>query len=121
MNSPDAAERPDEATTLFVYGSLRDPVRRHDIIGRRVDTLPATLDSYEPGHARFFYIRKRPGTSTAGLLLLNLTPQDFEKLDHYEEVPRLYTREKIDVFVRGGHRVRCWVYLPTILTLAGEK
>jgi gamma-glutamylcyclotransferase (GGCT)/AIG2-like uncharacterized protein YtfP len=114
-------DKPDEATTLFVYGSLLDPVRREEIIGRRVDIIPATLDDYEVGRARYFYIRKHPGMSSAGFLLLNLTPRDLQALDGYEEVPRLYTREKVEVFDESGNPVRCWIYLPTALTLGGDE
>jgi gamma-glutamylcyclotransferase (GGCT)/AIG2-like uncharacterized protein YtfP len=113
-------DRLDETTTLFVYGSLLDPARREEIIGRRVDIMPATLRDYEVGRARYFYICKSEGISTPGLLLLNLTSRDFEALDCYEETPRLYTREKVEVFDDGGHPVRCWTYLPTPLTLGGE-
>jgi len=114
-------DKPDEATTLFVYGSLLDPVRREEIIGRRIDIMPATLPDYELGRAHYFYIRKRPGVGTAGLLLLNLTQRDFQALDRYEEIPRLYTREKVEVFDQSGNPVRCWVYLPTALILTGKK
>ena len=109
----------DEAAALFVYGSLLDPVRREAIIGRRVDTMPAALRDYELGRARYFYVHRRRGASTAGLLLLNLTPDDFQALDRYEEIPRLYTRDKVEVFDQSGHLLRCWVYLPTALTLGG--
>ncbi len=113
--------KPDEATTLFVYGSLLDPIRRGAIIGRRIDVVTATLHDYEVGRARYFYVRQRPGISTAGLLLLNLTSHDFQALDRYEEIPRLYTREKVEVLDRNGDLVRCWVYLPTALTLSGAQ
>ena len=114
-------DKPDEATTLFVYGSLVNPARRQEIIGRRIDTISATLPDYELGRARYFYIRKHPGISTTGLLLLNLTRRDFQALDRYEEIPRLYTREKVEVFDQSGNPVRCWVYLPTALVLTGKK
>jgi hypothetical protein len=114
-------DKPDEATTLFVYGSLTDPVRREEVIGRRIDIMPATLHDYELGRARYFYIRPHPGISTAGFLLLNLMPRDFQTLDHYEEVPRLYTREKVEVFDQSCNPVRCWAYLPTALTITGNK
>ena len=116
-----AVDTPDEATTLFVYGSLCDPVRREQVIGRRTDIGSAMLHDYEAGRARYFYIRKRPGISTAGFILLNLTPRDFEILDRYEEIPRLYTREKTSVVDDSGNPVRCWVYLPTTLILTGEE
>jgi gamma-glutamylcyclotransferase (GGCT)/AIG2-like uncharacterized protein YtfP len=113
-------KKPDEETTLFVYGSLLDPARRQEIIGRRLDIIPAALHDYEICRARYFYICKRPSIRTKGLLLLNLTARDLEALDRYEELPRLYTREKIEVFNESGSRVRCWVYLPTALTLGGD-
>jgi gamma-glutamylcyclotransferase (GGCT)/AIG2-like uncharacterized protein YtfP len=114
-------DNPREATTLFVYGSLLDPVRREEIIGHAVVVIPATLPDYELGRSRYFYVRKCAGLSTAGLILLNLTPEDFQRLDCYEEIPRLYTREKAEVLDNDGEPLRCWVYLPTALTVAGEE
>ena len=113
-------EPEEEHTTLFVYGSLLDSGRRHEIIGRLVETVPATIPDYELGRTRYFFIRERPGLSTGGLLLLNLTPADFRLLDLYEETPRLYTREKVDVSVESGFRLRCWAYLPAAFMLAGK-
>jgi hypothetical protein len=109
-----------EATSLFVYGSLLDPILREQIIGRRVTTLPATLQDYEVGRARYFFIRKHLGMSTPGLLLLDLTPADFQLLDRYEDLPRLYTREEVEVLVEPSNSISCWVYLPTLLTLGGK-
>lgn len=111
---------PDEESTLFVYGSLIDQKRRDAIIGRPVANSPATLPDYEPGRARYFFIRPQPGGATSGLILLKLTASDFEVLDRYEEVPRLYTREKISVDVPDGQQLRCWVYIPTPATVRGE-
>jgi len=83
--------------------------------------MPAMLHDYEVGRAHYFHIRKRPGFNTAGSLLLNLTTRDFQALDRYEEIPRLYTREKVEVFDERGNPIRCWVYLPTALTSSGER
>ena len=107
----------NEATTLFVYGSLLDPLRRHEIIGRQVATFPAVLNDHEVSRARYFYVRKHPGVSTQGLLLAQLNSQDFDALDLYEDVPRLYTREKVEVVAQHGASIRCWVYLPTPLVM----
>jgi gamma-glutamylcyclotransferase (GGCT)/AIG2-like uncharacterized protein YtfP len=109
----------DEDATLFVYGSLIDETRREEIIGRRVANWPATLPDYERARARYFYIRARPGSSTPGLILLKLTARDIAVLDRYEEVPELYTREKIWVELADGQRVRCWVYMPAPAMLRG--
>jgi gamma-glutamylcyclotransferase (GGCT)/AIG2-like uncharacterized protein YtfP len=113
--------KPGQVMALFVYGSLLDPVRREEIIGRQLEAMPATLHEYELGRGRYFYIRKCPGSRTPGLLILNLTSHDFEVLDCYEEIPRLYTREKVEVVEANGNSLRSWVYLPTTLTLAGYK
>ncbi len=104
---------PDEETTLFVYGSLIEQPRREEVIGREVETAPATIRNYERRRGRHFFLVRRAGAETAGMLLLGLTAQDFGKLDRYEEVPRLYTREKTSVLGDDGTRVVCWMYVPT--------
>jgi gamma-glutamylcyclotransferase (GGCT)/AIG2-like uncharacterized protein YtfP len=109
----------DEDSTLFVYGSLVDEVQRKEILGRQVATWPATLSDYERACARYFYIQARPGSSTPGLILLKLTEADFAVLDRYEEVPELYTREKVFVDTADGQRLRCWVYMPVPAMLTG--
>jgi gamma-glutamylcyclotransferase (GGCT)/AIG2-like uncharacterized protein YtfP len=105
-------DRPGAPATLFVYGSLLNASHRQEIVGRRVETLPATLHGYEKGRGRYFYVRRRTGARTKGLLLLNLTSQDFLLLDRYEEIPHLYTREMVEVIGHNGTPIRCWVYLP---------
>jgi gamma-glutamyl AIG2-like cyclotransferase len=103
----------DKATALFVYGSLLDPSHREEILGRRVETAPATIRDYERGRERYYFIRKRVGIDTAGLILHGLTARDFAILDRYEEVPALYTRDEAEVIEAGGEAVRCFIYLPT--------
>jgi len=112
--------RCDEDLTLFVYGSLIDEGRRLELLGRPVTTAPATLRDYVLGRARYFYIIRQPDAVTAGLLLLDLSARDFVELDRYEEIPILYTREKIEVADAAGQPQRCWVYLPTPRILSGD-
>jgi gamma-glutamylcyclotransferase (GGCT)/AIG2-like uncharacterized protein YtfP len=114
-------DTPREPAILFVYGSLVDETRRQQVIGRRVDTAPATLGGYERGLGRYFYVRRRPGASTQGLLLWDLTSQDFLLLDEYEEVPHLYTREIVEVMDHSGLLIRCWAYLPAPFALGGSN
>jgi gamma-glutamylcyclotransferase (GGCT)/AIG2-like uncharacterized protein YtfP len=106
---------------LFVYGSLVDPVRREQVIGRAVMTRPAILPDYERARSHYFYVRKRTGVNTPGLLIPELTPDDFRALDRYEETPRLYTRDRVEVLDSAGNRVSCWVYMPSTLTLSGGE
>jgi gamma-glutamylcyclotransferase (GGCT)/AIG2-like uncharacterized protein YtfP len=110
----------DEDSTLFVYGSLIDRAHRKEIIGREVDAIRASLRDYERGRNIHFFVRRRTGTITQGLVLLNLSRREFDVLDRYEDAPRLYTREKITVYDDGGSTVRCWIYLPTELVLSGS-
>ena len=98
---------------LFVYGSLVDPEHRAEIIGRRVEAIPATLMGYERGKRRYWFIRPQAGAATIGAILIDLTDAEFVTLDEYEEVPTLYTRERISVTLSGGEQRECWVYRPT--------
>ncbi len=109
---------PNEESSLFVYGSLVDEAHRIEIIGRRVEAVAATLHDYERGRGRHYFIRPRPHAVTDGFLLLDLSAADFATLDEYEEIPTLYTREKVTVELADGIRARCWVYVPTPITLA---
>ena len=109
---------PDEASSLFVYGRLVDEAHRIELIGRRVEAIAATLRDYERGRGRHYFIRPQPGALTTGLLLINLGDKDFATLDEYEEIPTLYTREKVAVELSDSTSARCWVYQPTPTTLA---
>jgi len=104
-----AIENPN---ALFLYGSLLEEAKRMEILGRRVAVIDAHLHGYERRRARYFYIVRVEGASTRGLIMLNLTDEDWHRLDAYEEVPELYTREEVEVDSANG-RMRCWVYLPT--------
>ena len=103
---------------LFVYGSLLDEARRVELLGRKVAAMPARLTGYECRRGRYFYIVERGAAETTGLVLSGLGERDFAVLDHYEEVPRLYTRVKVEVTSADGAALQCWVYLPTPSLLA---
>jgi gamma-glutamylcyclotransferase (GGCT)/AIG2-like uncharacterized protein YtfP len=104
----------DGEDALFVYGSLLDAAHRTSLLGREVAASPARLDGYQRRRGRYFYIVRNAGAETPGLVLSGLGERDFAVLDRYEAVPRLYTREKIEVaHAAGGAARRCWVYLPT--------
>jgi len=113
MSAPDA----ESDGALFVYGSLLDRAHRMALLGREVAAYPARLEGYERRRGRYFYIIERAGVETPGLVLSGLGERDFSVLDRYEEVPRLYTRVKVEVADGGGGKLRCWVYLPTPMAL----
>ncbi len=98
---------------LFIYGSLIDPGHRTEIIGRPIEALQATLIGYERGKRRYWYIRARLGSAVEGAILTGLTAAELATLDEYEEVPTLYTRERISVTLDDGSERECLVYLPT--------
>jgi gamma-glutamylcyclotransferase (GGCT)/AIG2-like uncharacterized protein YtfP len=98
---------------LFVYGSLIDPVHRAEIIGRTVEATPATLKDYKRGKSRYWFIRPQAGAITEGAILNDLNGTELAILDKYEEVPILYTRERVKVTLRQHQELECWVYLPT--------
>ncbi len=97
---------------LFVYGSLLEEAKRMEILDHRVEVIEARLDGFERRRARYFYILRAEGVETHGLVMLDLTAEDWRRLDAYEEVLTLYTREEIEVVTPDGP-LRCWAYLPT--------
>ncbi len=97
---------------LFVYGSLLEEAKRRKILGHRVEVVAARLEGFERRRARYFYIARAAGVVTVGMVMLGLTDEDWHRLDAYEEVPTLYTREEIEIVTTEGP-LRCWVYLPT--------
>lgn len=98
---------------LFVYGTLIERDFRERLLGRAVAAIDARLPGFERGRTRHFYIVPRPGAVTKGMILLDMTSNDFAILDVYEEVPILYTRKRVEVIGADGQTIRCWVYLPT--------
>ena len=102
---------------LFVYVSLLDRAVRIRILGRDPAIHEATLPGYERRRKRYFYIVAKPGSRVIGAVIAELKRDDFERLDRYEEAPRLYTRALVEVADSPGRR-RCWVYLPTRALLA---
>ena len=97
---------------LFVYGSLLAEEMRERILGHRVEVIEARLRGFERRRARYYYIARADGAETVGMVMFGLTDEDWRRLDAYEQVPRLYTREEMEVVTSGG-LLRCWVYLPT--------
>jgi gamma-glutamylcyclotransferase (GGCT)/AIG2-like uncharacterized protein YtfP len=103
----------NKGLALFVYGSLLDRFHREQVLGHPVRTVTARLPGYERLRKRYFYVVPRVGGETPGLLLLDLSQTDFKILDRYEEVPRLYTRERAEVLDEAGKPMRCWLYMLT--------
>jgi len=98
---------------LFVYGSLLNSAKRVLLLGRSINSSPAHLPNYARGRKRFYFVAKQADASTEGAILEGLTTRDLAILDEYEEVPTLYTRERIEVVATDARKIECWIYLPT--------
>ena len=103
----------DDGEILFVYGALMNPAERLRLLGRPVNASPARLAGYARGRKRYYFVAKEAGASTDGAILDGMTAHDLAILDEYEEVPTLYTRERIEVLTADGGKIECWIYLPT--------
>jgi gamma-glutamylcyclotransferase (GGCT)/AIG2-like uncharacterized protein YtfP len=103
----------DDVQLLFVYGSLMNPVERLRLLGRLIEAAPGSLPGYERGQKKYHFVVKQTGVTTDGAILEGLGPRDFAILDAYEDVPRLYTRERIEVLGADARPIECWIYLPT--------
>src|SRR5271166_5121687 len=98
---------------LFVYGSLMNPAERIRLLGRPINASPARLVGYARGRKRYYFVAKKADAVTDGAILEGLSARDLAILDQYEEVPTLYTRERIGVIAADSRRIECWIYLPT--------
>jgi gamma-glutamylcyclotransferase (GGCT)/AIG2-like uncharacterized protein YtfP len=98
---------------LFVYGTLMNPAERLRLLGRPIDASPARLFGYTRGRKRYYYVSKLEDAVTDGAILEGLSARDLEILDAYEDVPTLYTRDRIEVVTADASKIECWIYLPT--------
>jgi len=98
---------------LFVYGALMNAAERIRLLGRDVPAMPARLDGYARGRKRYFFVTPNQGAEVTGEILSGLDTADFRILDRYEDLPRLYARESVEVIDTAGNPIRCWIYLPT--------
>jgi gamma-glutamylcyclotransferase (GGCT)/AIG2-like uncharacterized protein YtfP len=92
---------------LFAYGSLADPRRLDDVLGHRHcgERLRARLDGFEritTAAYPFPYIVAAHGRSVDGVLLMDLSSDDLEALDQYEEIDQgMYQRQSVEVEAWG--------------------
>jgi gamma-glutamylcyclotransferase (GGCT)/AIG2-like uncharacterized protein YtfP len=98
---------------LFVYGTLMNPAERIRLLGRPVDASAAHITGYARGRKRYYFVAKQAGAVTEGAVLEGLSARDLEILDAYEDVPTLYTRDRIEVVTADARKIECWIYLPT--------
>lgn len=96
-----------------------EPAERARLLGREIAATPAVLDGFQRGRSRYFYVIRKSSAKVEGAILRGLKAHDFAILDKYEAVPKLYTRQMIEVTGGDKHTTRCWIYLPTGWERAG--
>ena len=98
---------PTDVVHVFAYGTLvapkcLDEVLGHEHLGER---LAARLDGFrriKSSAYEYPFIVEARGGAVDGVLVMDLTPDDLQALDRYEEVDTgVYRRESVDVMARG--------------------
>ena len=98
---------------LFAYGALMNPAERLRLLGRPIEASPARLAGWVRGRKRHYFVTRQADAVIDGAILEGLSAGDLAVLDEYEEVPALYTRERIEVIAGDRRKIECWIYLPT--------
>ncbi len=95
---------------IFVYGTLLTGERNAYRAGsaRRQEAWTRGM-IYDTGWG-FPAFEPNGKTKIVGELLVT-DDAGFQSMDRLEGYPRLYRREEIDVFTKGGETVRAWVYI----------
>ena len=118
---------------VFVYGSLLDPRRLADVLGRTPtgERLRATLRAYARRSANGYaypFIVAAPDAQVDGVVIMGLSPHDLERLDAYEEVDTgMYTRTEVEVEAWGcgprGTRLNAYTYVagPRLLEFVSRR
>ena len=103
---------------LFVYGTLMSDEHVKLLLNHSVKSEEAVLHNYmrvvPPG--AFYFTVKQFGAVTNGRLLKDLSPEDIEKIDAFEDEGSLYFR-KVVVCRVGEKRRRCMTYIGNIAAL----
>lgn len=92
---------------LFAYGTLMDRRIIARVTGRTLPApVPATLFGYRKWETTLGYpiVLPETGASCSGLVYYSLTPQDWDRLDKYEDTrgnPPAYFRKFVTV--QGAH------------------
>jgi hypothetical protein len=92
---------------LFVYGSLVAPGRLDEVLGQRFDgeRLRARLPGFERCETNGFdypFILENPDGIVDGVLIMDLSDEEFAALDVYEEVQcGFYSRASVEVEAWG--------------------
>jgi hypothetical protein len=81
-------------TRVFVYGSLLDPRRQREVVGRELRMLSARLPGYERRRGRYFYIVPRANVETPGAILLDIGASDLQARPLRRCPDPIYSRDR---------------------------
>lgn len=99
---------------LFVYGTLIHPDIYHLVTGTRKAGEQATAEGFEvlgvQGQS-FPGMIEKPGFIASGILYRNLTEDELDRLDYYED--DFYVRKAIEITIQSqpGKNELAWAYL----------
>lgn len=105
---------------LFVYGTLMSDHHVQLLLHRKVESIPAVLNHYMKivPKGGFAFIVKQTGASTDGRILKDLSKEEIEKIDSFEDEGHLYLRRSVHVRIADTEdRVKCMTYLGNISAL----
>ncbi|MBQ9335737.1 MAG: gamma-glutamylcyclotransferase [Lentisphaeria bacterium] len=109
----------EDHVDLFVYGTMMSDQHVRLLLNRTVDSEPAVLHNYmrvvPPG--AFYFVVKQHGAVASGRLLKDLSPEELERLDAFEDEGNLYFRRKVVVRTEDNRRRRCMTYVGNIPAL----
>lgn len=96
---------------VFAYGSLRKRKTQLELFGAYPPVYSkATLKDWVLIKDKEYpYIMPADGKVVEGSVL-HLSQEQLEKADHWEEVPRVYQREKVTVRTTDGSYFNVWAY-----------
>lgn len=94
---------------LFVYGVLKDPEKREDIVGNEKNSFPDSLEGYAKStitiEGKTFPILVPTKDSSVNGEVVKVTPEELKKFDEFET--KAYKR--IEVTLKSGKKA--WVYV----------
>lgn len=99
-------------TSLFIYGTLISQEVYQLVTGRDRTGTEAVVHGYSvrrlPG-AVYPVMIESPGESAVGLILPNLTQDEFRRLDAYED--SFYLRLIVTAQLANGQTTKAWAYI----------
>ena len=105
-----------ESDLCFVWGFLADPHFIQNLLGHFVPYAPASVNGLKrrimQDHDQWeFRIARQDGGIVQGVVLIDLSVEDYIKLDEFEQVPIHMDRKKVQCMIGDLERVAN-IYLP---------